>query len=397
MRYDFDTVIKRYNCGSEKWEDLKKFGVTPEMDVMPMGNAEMEFPNAPEIIKGLKEYLSKTVLAYYEYDLDHEYLETVSWWMKHRHDWDVSVESIVPCPGLHCGTPLAAQAFSKPGEGIIVMEPTWPGFFGSIRMPGMYRITSPLFEENGRWYIDFDNLEEKASDPRNTMLMFCSPQNPVSRVWSKEELEKVAEICLKHNVTILSDELHSDLTMPGFKHYSFASIDPEVAQHSIICTAPSKSFNLAGLSTSNVIIPNSSMRETYKNAMKANYIQGPNMLGIKACQFAYRRAEKWLDACVAKIESNAKFVNDYLKNNLPMISAAPFEATYLMWLDFRKLNVPHKKLEQDLTKAKVFFDAGYYFGKVGCEGYERVNIACPTQALKEALDRVAEYVNSLDL
>ena len=393
MKYDFETMLTRFDVGSTKWEEMRKYGIKPEMQIMPMSNAEMEFFNPPEIVDGLKEFLDKTVMAYFQ--PTQNYFDAIIGWMRDRHGWVIQKEWIVPYPGIHGALCAVLGAYTKPGDGVIMMPPTWPGFFHVLEDYGCKRVDNPLIHAGDTYYIDFADLEEKCSDPSNKLLFFCSPQNPAGRVWRKEELQRVADICLRHYVLIISDEVHSYIIIPGYVHTPIAALSPEVARRTITCTAPSKTFNLAGLAASNVIISDEELRRAF-HAVRSRYgIFRPGMLAMKACELAYSKAGPWLDACVAKLDENRKLVERFISDELPMLSVTRLEGSYLMWVDMRKLGLSTKELERALMEdAHVFFDDGYYFGDEG-RGFERVNIACPTKAIQIALDRLHAWISTL--
>lgn len=394
-KYDFETMLNRYNVGSGKWEDMRKYGVTEDMNIIPMSNAEMEFFNPPEVTNGLCEYIGNTVMAYFQ--PIQGYFDAIIGWMKARHRWDIRTEWVIPYPGIHGALCTILEAFTKEGDGVIVMPPTWPGFFHGIEVTSRIRVDNPLIKTGDSYEIDFADLEEKAKDPNTKLLFFCSPHNPVGRVWKKDELERVGRICIDNDVIIVSDEAHSDIIMPGFRHIPFASISPELSDKVITCTAPSKTFNLAGLYTSNIIAANEKYREMIQRQKGKIGVFRPNMLGMKACELAYSRAGEWLDQCVAKIYENSQYVKGYIEANMPMLKISRFEGSYLMWVDMNSLSLEYEELDRALMEdAHVFFDGGHYFGDEG-QGYQRINIACPTEAVVDAMKRLDDLIVTLDL
>ena len=394
MKYDFETMLNRYNTGSLKWEEMGKYGITQDMNIIPMSNAEMEFYNPPEVVKGLCDYINKTVMAYF-YPMD-SYYEALINWMKNRHSWRVERDWVIPYPGVHGVLCSILNAFTEKGDGVIVMPPTWPGFFAVIKDNNRVQINNPLIYDDNTYYIDFEDLEKKASDPNNKVLFFCSPQNPVGRVWTREELIRVAEICIDHNVLIISDEVHSDIIMPGFKHIPLASISSCISDHTITCTAPSKTFNLAGLFTSNIITSNSEYKEKIKKICSKQGVFRPNMLGVKACELAYAKGGAWLDKCVDKINENREYVKNFIEEKLPMLKLTDCQGGYLLWVDMNDLGLDTYEMEKKLMEeAHIFFDDGYYFGDEG-KGFERINIACPTEAVKDAMNRLYKWVGKLE-
>lgn len=386
MQYDFETVVSRRNAGSPKWDDM--FRLNPDVgdSVVPLSVADMELKNPPEIIEGLKNYLDETILGY-TMPTD-SYMEAVCGWMSRRHDWHIEKEWILQWPGVVPAIYDIVREMVPPGQGVMIMTPVYYPFYSAVRNSGRRLVENPLLLTGTRYEIDFDDLETKAKDPDTKMLILCSPHNPVGRLWSKEELTRVAQICLDNDVLVVSDEIHFDIVMPGGKHTVFASISDEIAQNSIICTAPSKTFNLAGLQTSNVIISNDALRERIAKAHADSGFYMVNQLGTKACEIAYRECEDWLEQLLKLLEKNRDTAMEYLAKHIPAIKVIPAEATYLLWLDCRGLGMEAEELERFMQReAQLFLDEGYIFGDSG-KGYERVNLACPTRVLLEALDRL---------
>lgn len=393
MKYDFETVVDRTNAWSAKWEDMKRLNPNVSDGIVPFSVADMELKNPPEVIEGLKKYLDTAILGY---TLPSKgYLDAVCGWMKKRHDWDIKPEWIVGSAGVVGGFFTAIKALSNPGDGVIIMTPVYYPFYNAIELNKRNVVKSPLIKKEDTYVIDYEDLETKAKDSNNKILLFCSPHNPVGRVWTKEELEKVGEICLKNNVLIISDEIHFDLIMPGHKHTVFASISEKLANNMIVCTAPSKTFNLAGMQTSNIIIPNSEIRNAYVKEAEANAFFTLNMLGYKACEIAYTQCDKWLDEVIELIYHNHIELKKYIEKNMPMIKVYNLEGTYLQWMDFNKLNLDKDKLEKLMHEdAELFFDEGYLFGEEG-NGFERMNLACPTKVMMDGLERLNKVVKQL--
>lgn len=387
--YDFDNIINRSNAGAAKWEQMKKWNPTVSEGVIPFSVADMEIKNPPEIIEGLKEYLDSAILGY-TLPTDN-YLNSVCHWMKKRHSWEVKPEWIVGAPGVVHAFYSAIKAFSAPGDGIIVMSPVYYPFYSSIERNNRKLIKTPLVRDGLTYNIDFEDFEKKAQDENNKILLFCSPHNPVGRVWTKEELKKLGSICLKNNILIISDEIHFDLIMPNYKHTVFATLSEELANNMIICTAPSKTFNLAGMQISNIIIPNKKIRRTYIKEVQSNGFFTLNALGYKACEIAYTQCEKWLEDLIKLIQHNHLELKKYIEENIPIIKVFDLQGTYLQWLDFTGLGLNKNELEKLMHESELFFDEGYVFGEEGI-GFERMNLACPTKILMEALDRLNEVV-----
>lgn len=356
--------------------------------IIPLSVADMEFRNAPEIIEGLKEYLDATLLGYPDPAFE-PFLASVVGWMRRRHGWEIDPDWICGSPGVVDGVYRAIQAFTRPGEGVILQTPVYYPFYDAIRRNDRIVVRNQLVRRGTRYEIDFDDLEERAADPKVTALLFCSPHNPAARVWTRTELEHVAEICLRHDVIAISDEIHFDLTMPGHRHTVFANLSPEVASRSVVCAAPSKTFNLAGLKTSHIIIPDARLRARFIEQGNRNGFHSLNLLGYKASEIAYNHGEAWLEELLRVIRRNHAALREFMADRLPGIVPFDLEGTYLQWMDFSGLGMDRERLRHVLVDAaEVFLDDGAMFGPEG-EGYQRMNLACPTAALMAALDRLA--------
>ncbi|MDR1445064.1 MAG: pyridoxal phosphate-dependent aminotransferase [Treponema sp.] len=393
--YDFSTRIDRSGAGSDKWDLMKKINPAAGRDIVPLSVADMEFKTAPEITAGLQDYLNDLILGYT--GPTERYYDAVRFWMKSRHSWDIADEWIVNSNGVVAALYNCVKAFSAPGEGVIIMPPVYYPFFTAIERNGRRPVANKLLIQNGRYRIDFDDLEAKAADSRNTLLLFCSPHNPVGRVWEKEELKKLGDICLRHGVTIVSDEIHFDLIMDGYSHTVLAGLGDDYAQNTITCTAPSKTFNLAGMRSSNIIIPNGALRKKYLEEISLSMSRPAlNILGYRACEIAYTRCGPWLDELIPVIGSNRKTVEDFMARRIPGIRVFRMEGTYLQWWDCRGLGMEYRELEHFMVnEALLFLDEGYVFGEEG-RGYERINLACPAAVLEEALERLAAALKKRD-
>lgn len=391
--YDFTTVVDRSTCGSAKWEQMKAWNPKVSKGVIPFSVADMEVKNPPEVIEGLKAYLDETILGYSI--PTKAYLDAVCGWMERRHGWKIRPEWILGTTGVVPAFFSAIRAFSEPGDGIIVQTPVYYPFYMAIERNARTIVRNPLILSGGTYQIDFEDLERKAADPRNKILLFCSPHNPVGRVWTKEELARVGEICLRHNVLIISDEIHFDLVMPGSEHTVFAALSEELANRMIVCTAPSKTFNLAGMQVSNIVIPNEALRARYQEELAAQGFFSLGALGYKACEIAYTRCEAWLDQLIELVWRNHQVLKAYLAANLPEVKVFGLEGTYLQWMDFRALGMDKDELERFLhMDAELFLDEGYIFGEESA-GYERMNLACPTSELVAALERLVAAVRAM--
>ncbi|MFX0071421.1 MAG: MalY/PatB family protein [Candidatus Hermodarchaeota archaeon] len=327
--------------------------------------------------------------------LSHEYYDAVINWFKRRHSWTIEKNWIFFTPGVLPGLSFSIQAFSEPGDKILLQTPAYPPFFSVIRTNSRSRLLNPLKLIDGRYEIDFKDLRKKVKDPKARFLILCNPHNPSGRVWTKKELTTLGEICLDNQILVISDEIHCDFVYPNNKHIPFASICNEFAQNSITCTSPSKSFNIPSLKVANIIIPNSKLRNSFSKIRQQNHITEPNCFASTALEAAYNECEGWLDDVIKYIQTNLEFLKDYIKKKLPEIKVIEPEGTYLVWLDFRKLGFSVNELSNVLfDKAKVALFEGWLFGRNG-RGFERINIACPRSTLKQALDQIFNVIKAL--
>ena len=393
--YDFTTVPDRKDGTSMKWNLMYEIKPDVGEDVVPLSTADMEFLLAPEIAEGLKQYLDTHVLGYTSGN--DQYYQAVIDWMKRRHGYEINREWIVETAGVVPGFGMAISALSEPGDGVLVLTPIYFPMTMTIEMKGRRLVESPLVLKEEGYEIDFEDFERKAADPNVKLLLFCSPHNPVGRVWTREELHKISDICLKHHVAIIDDEIHNDLIMPGYKHTVMATLSKEVSMNCIVCTAPSKTFSLAGMQTSNLIAEDPVKREALMAEKMNGFAMNLNAMGYEACRLAYNKCEKWLEECIQVIDTNAKYVESFMAEHFPECRVFPLQGTYLQWVDFRSFGLPHTELEKFMQQeAEIFMDEGYMFGENG-RGFERFNLACPTEVIKKTLDRLyAAYVRCKD-
>ena len=391
--YNFETIGSRYETGSFKWKEIRDYFPEDPGDIIPFSVADMELETAPEIKEGLKDYIDRYVLGYA--NPNDAFLSAVCGWMKRRHGWEIQKEWIVNTPGVVNAFYNAVQVFTEPGDGVLLMSPVYYPMYRAVALNGRKLVETVLVNRGGRYEIDFADFEKKAALPEVKLLLFCSPHNPVSRVWTREELLRIGEICVKHGVLVCSDEIHFDLIMPGYHHTVFASLPEEIAVNSLVLTAPSKTFNLAGLQTSNIIIPGKELRDRFIAGLRTREVNPKcNVLGMEANRIAYEQCEGWLDQVTDLIDRNRKLVEDYAAERLPELKITPMEGTYLQWLDFRQFGIPYKELAERLRKeAKLFFDDGYIFGAEG-EGFERWNLACPQRYVQEAMERMERMLRN---
>lgn len=386
-KYDFETIINKKGQGSYKWDQMYKIDPNIADNIVPLSVADMELKIAKEIIDGLKKYLDSTILGYtgpYE-----SYYSAVIDWLNRRHNFKVKKEWIVCSNGVVSAIYDCVKAFTKEDDGIIVFTPVYYPFYSSIKNNNRKIIECEMLKNENNYYeIDFEKFEKLASDEKNKLLIFCSPHNPLGRVWKREELKKIGNIALKNNLIIISDEIHSDLIMPNYRHTVLQTLSDELSEITITCTAPTKSFNLAGVGISNIIIKNEKLRKKFEIEQDRSSSHVFAALGYKACELAYNESEKWLDELILLIDKNQKLVHDFFNKNFVNLSAPLIEGTYLQWLDFKSLELSNEELKKFMNeKAKLYFSEGYTFGKNG-SGFERINLAAPTWVIKEALDRL---------
>jgi aminotransferase/cystathionine beta-lyase len=355
-------------------------------DIVPLSVADMELKNPPEIIEGLKDFMDETILGYTEpYP---SFMQAVVDWQRRRHHWDIQKEWIVNTGGVVTAFYAAIREFTEKDDGVIIFRPVYYPFGDAIKDNNRKEVNVPLLENNGDYTIDFEKFDEVAADPKNKILLFCSPHNPVGRVWTKDELVRLANIAVKHDLFVISDEVWYDLILPGHKHIVLATVNEKLNDRLITCTAPSKTFNLAGLMTSNIIISNEDLRKRFRQSIEAVRGNKIGIFGYKACEIAYTKSEYWLDELLKLIDTNQHVVHNYFKENFPQIKANLIQGTYLQWVDFNALGMSNEELEEFMhMEAEFFTDGGYIFGKEG-EGYARINLALPTNALMQALERL---------
>jgi len=393
MKYNFDEVIDRTNYHSVKWDELKtKFGDIPK-DVLPMWIADMEFRSPQPVIEAIKKANEHGIYGYTS--RPDSYYQAIIDWMERRHNWKVKKDWLAFSPGVVPALSFIIRAFCQPGDKVVVQPPVYYPFFRVIENNGCHVVNNPLKLSNKKYFIDWEDLERKVDDPRAKLLILCSPHNPVGRVWQKEELIILGEICLKHHIIVVSDEIHADILFKGYRHIPFASISPAFAHNSITCTAPSKTFNLAGLQTSTIIIPNKKYYKIYNNILDSLALDENNVFGLVALEAAYRDGEEWLEQLLSYLNENLEFLMKYFKERIPKIKVIKPEGTYLVWLDCRQLGLSDKDLNNFMIKkARVALDDGYWFGAEG-KGFMRINIACPRSFLEEGLKRIERAVKSL--
>jgi cystathionine beta-lyase len=384
MKYDFDTVIDRTNTNSLKYDFAKRRG-KPE-DVLPMWVADMDFQVAPAITKKLNQVTEHAIFGYSESHED--YFKAVAGWFDRHYGWQIEPCWLVKTPSVVFALAMAVRAYTDEGDAVLIQQPVYYPFSEVIEDNHRKLINSPLKLIHQHYEIDFEDFENKITENQVKLFIMCSPHNPGGRVWKEWELRKIGDICLKHGVIIVSDEIHEDLTFPGNKHLVFANLSPAYADITITCTSPSKTFNIAGLHIANIFIANATLRRRFKKEVAAAGYSQVGVMGMAGAQAAYEDGEEWLTEVKAYINDNLSYLRTFLMERLPEIELIEPEGTYLVWMDFRKLGMTEEEREDlVVNKAKLWLDSGSMFGKDG-EGFERINIACPRATLKKALEQL---------
>ena len=389
MEYDFDRITDRTGTLAIKYDLAAKRG--KPVDAISLWVADMDFPTAPCIQKALADRAAHGIFGYSRPDA--RYYDAVRNWFRDRHGFPLQDDWIVNSPGVVFAIATAIKAFTKEGEGVLIQKPVYYPFFNMIHALHRKVVNSPLRLTEGagglRYEIDFEDLEQKIVSERVKLFVFCSPHNPGGRVWTREELLRLSELCLRHNVLVLSDEIHSDITFAPARHTVYASLSEEAARHSIICTSPSKTFNLAGLQFSNIFIPNEGLRAAFQEEQDRTGYDEPSLMGIIAATAAYAEGGDWFDAVRDYIRQNILFAEAYLAEHHPKIRVMRPEGSYLLWLDFSRFtDLSDTEISRRiLHEAKVWLDYGRMFGEEG-DKFQRINCATPRSILAEALERI---------
>ena len=391
MKETFDTIIDRQNTDSIKYDFAVRRGL-PE-DVLPLWVADMDFRTPPCVIEALVEKSRHGIFGYS--DTREDYFEVLHDWFSRQFGWHIRPEWLVKTPGVVYAICAAIRSLTNQGDAVLIQEPVYYPFSGSIRANGRKLVVNQLVYSNGKYTIDFEDFEEKIIRNKVKLFILCSPHNPVGRVWTREELIRLGDICLKHGVIVIADEIHADFTYPGYQHQVFVNLKPEFSDITITCTAPTKTFNLAGLQISNIFIANQAIRRKFKQEITRSGYSQPNIMGIVACRAAYRDGGPWLEELKKYLKSNLDYLREFLEKRLPRIKLVEPEGTYLVWLDCSALGLDDNALEDLIVnKAKLWLDSGTMFG-AGGEGFQRINIACPRAILEQALTQLENAVSQL--
>lgn len=385
--YNFDEIVERRGTGSLKY-DLASKRRMPE-DILPFWVADMDFKSPPAVLQALSERILHGIFGYSD-TIDETYFNALFGWYRDRFDWNIRPEWLVKSPGVVFAICTAIRALTKPGDAVIIQQPVYYPFENSVKDNDRRLLVNELVRRDGRYYMDLEQFERQIAEENVKLFILCSPHNPVGRVWTREELAAVGDICLRYGVYIISDEIHQDFVYPGYRHLVFAGLKPEYSDITITCTAPSKTFNLPGLQISNIFIHNEKIRRLFIEEFRKTGYSQPNVMGMIACQAAYEKGAQWLDDLILYLNDNLALLRNFLKNELPFIRLVEPEGTYLAWLDFRELGLSDRELEKLLVhKAKIWLSPGPAFG-AGGQGFQRFNIACPRSILQQGLNRLKE-------
>lgn len=382
MNAYFDERVDRRKTHSLKWNG-------PENE-LPMWVADMDFQTAPEIIEALQKRVAHGIFGYTVVP-EEWYQAYINWW-KQRHHFELKKDWLLFCTGVVPAISSTVRKLTTVGENILLLTPVYNIFFNSIVNNGRHVLESPLSYDGESYHVDFIDLEAKLANPQTTMLILCNPHNPVGKVWSKETLEKIGELCFKYRVVVLSDEIHCDLTAPNVKYLPFASLSEKCRENSVTCIAPTKTFNLAGLQTAAIVIPNETLRHKVERAINTDEIAEPSVFAIEAAVAAFTKGEPWLIALLQYLETNKKFVHDFLERELPQLKVVPSQATYLVWIDCTK-SIGNTSEFTSFLKAQtgLYLSSGNQYGGNG-EHFIRLNVACSLESLSEGLTRLRQGV-----
>lgn len=377
----FDRIVDRRGTNSMKWDE--------DSHALPLWVADMDFPTAPCIIDALRRRVEHGIFGYTH--VPDEYFEATTRWFERRHGWSFNRENIIYTSGVVPAISAILKAMTKPGDKVIVQTPAYNCFFSSIRNNGCQLLANELINTGDGYLMDFDDLEDKLSDPAAKVLILCNPHNPVGRVWTREELQKVARMCLKHKIFVISDEIHCELTFNGYDYTPYGSLGEEVAENCAVCVSPSKAYNIAGLQIANIVARNSHIRAKIDRAINDNEVCDVNPFGVIATIQAYTNGESWLDGLRLYLFNNYTIVRDFFSTNLPQFPVTPLEGTYLAWINVKSSGLSGKEFCKNLLdQTGVMLNDGEMYGKGG-EDFVRLNFACPRPTLIEALSRISTY------
>ncbi len=385
MKYDFDTVWDRFGTNSYKW-DLKE-------EELPMWVADMDFKTAPEIIQAMEERASHGIFGYTV--VPQEWYQAYQDWWRERHHFVIEKEWMMFCTGVVPAISSIVRKMTTAGENILVQTPVYNIFFHSIVNNGRNILENELVYENGEYHMDFEDLEKKLSNPQTTLMLLCNPQNPAGKIWSREELKRIGELCEKHHVLVVADEIHCDLTAPGKEYTPFASVSEACKNNSITCIAPTKTFNIAGIQTAAVFVPNPVVRHKVNRGINTDEVAEPNVFAVTAAVAAFTKGSMWLDELREYIEENRRYVKEFLEKELVQVRLVSSDATYLLWLDCKEVTNNSNKLCRIIREETgLVLSSGRSYGECG-NGFLRMNIACPKERLVDGCKRLKQGIESL--
>lgn len=387
MKYDFDEIIPRRHTNSYKWD------TATEEDVLPMWVADMDFRTAPPVVEALRKRVEHGIFGYTQ--VPPAYYEAITNWFTRRHGWQIDKGWIIYTSGVVPALSAIIKALTSPGDRVLVQTPVYNCFFSSIRNNGCEVVDNPLIYTNRTYHIDFTNLERLAAHPKVKLMLLCNPHNPAGRVWTRQELTRLGEICLRNNVIVVADEIHCELVYPGYTYTPFASISKTFLMNSVTCTSPSKAFNLAGLQIANIISANEDVRMRINKAININEVCDVNPFGVEALIAAYNDGEEWLEELKHYLADNYSYLKEYFNEHLPQFPVVILEGTYLVWVNCSILQQPSKEIVETLLKEeKLWVNEGGMYGEAG-KNFIRINIACPRQLLTDGLNRLKNGLNQL--
>lgn len=385
MKYDFDEIVSRRGTYSYKWDSAAE-------DVLPMWVADMDFHTAPSVVEALQKRVMHGVFGYTR--VPQAYYDAIVNWFGVRHAWQINQKWIIYTTGVVPALSAIIKAMTVPGDRILLQTPVYNCFFSSVRNNGCEVVSNPLIYEKGTYRIDFIDLEKKAADPKVKLLLLCNPHNPIGRVWTRQELMRIGEICLWNDVLVVADEIHGELVYQDHVYIPFASICEEFLMHSITCTSPSKAFNLAGLQIANIFSADEYVRMKIDRAININEVCDVNPFGVEALIAAYDDGAEWLDELKRYLFTNYNYLRDYFNEHLPQFPVLPLEGTYLVWVDCSRLKLFSKEIEKLLLeKEKLWINAGEMYGE-NTDCFIRINIACPRQVMIEGLGRLKHFLTA---
>lgn len=384
MKYNFDELVPRRGSNSYKWDSAGS------EDVLPMWVADMDFRTAPAVVEALRKRVEHGIFGYVK--VPAAYYDAIGDWFKRRHSWRVEKDWVLFTTGVVPALSAIIKALTHPGDKVLVQTPVYNCFFSSIRNDECEMVANPLIYRNGAYSIDFDDLEKKAADPRVKLLLLCNPHNPVGRVWTRQELTRIGEICLKNDVFVVADEIHCELVYPGHQYIPFASISEDFLHSSVTCTSPSKAFNLAGLQVANIFAANLAVRKKIDKALNVNEVCEINPFAVEALIAAYNEGEEWLEELKQYLLGNYNYLKRFFEEQLPQFPVLALEGTYLVWVDCSVLKQSSEEIvKMLLEKEMLWVNEGSMYGEAG-DGFIRINIACPRQLLIEGLNRIARVL-----